>query len=166
MSEYKTKKYICIAPASLWFTKQFPEEKWVEFMQQLDPDLYVYLLGSKADTLLCDRIIDNSKHHNSINLSGKLSLLESAALMRDAHMNFVNDSAPMHLCSAVNAKTTVVYCSTVPEFGFGPLSTDAVIIETSEKLNCVLVDCTVTKAARKNISVVLPVFNTKTTRRL
>lgn len=136
VSEYKTKKYICIAPASLWFTKQFPEEKWVEFMQQLDPDLYVYLLGSKADIILCDRIIKDSKHHNSINLSGKLSLLESAALMRDAHMNFVNDSAPMHLCSAVDAKTTVVYCSTVPEFGFGPLSTDAVIIETSEKLDC------------------------------
>jgi len=136
VSEYKTKKYICIAPASLWFTKQFPEEKWVEFMQQLDPDLYVYLLGSKSDTALCNRIIKASGHHNSINLSGKLSLLESAALMRDAHMNFVNDSAPMHLCSAVNAKVTVIYCSTVPEFGFGPLSDDSAIIQTSEKLDC------------------------------
>lgn len=136
VSEYKTNKYICIAPASLWFTKQFPEVKWVEFMQQIDPDLHVYLLGSKADTALCERIIKTSNHHNSINLSGKLSLLESAALMRDAHMNFVNDSAPMHLCSAVNAKVTAIYVSTIPEFGFGPLSDDSAIIQTDEKLAC------------------------------
>lgn len=136
VSEYKTKKYICIAPASLWFTKQFTEEKWVEFMQQLGTDLHVYLLGSKNDTTLCDQIIKKSEHQNSINLSGKLSLLESAALMRDAQMNYVNDSAPMHLCSAVNARVTVIYCSTVPEFGFGPLSDDSVIIETTEKLDC------------------------------
>ncbi|MDP3446353.1 MAG: glycosyltransferase family 9 protein [Ignavibacteria bacterium] len=136
VSPYKTKAYICIAPASLWFTKQFPESQWIEFMRQLPSDLHVYLLGSTADIPLCQSVIDTSAHANSINLAGKLSLLESAALMRDAMMNYVNDSAPMHLGSSINAKMTVIYCSTVPEFGFGPLSEDATIIETPEKLDC------------------------------
>jgi heptosyltransferase-2 len=71
-----------------------------------------------------------------INLAGKLSLLESAALMKEAQMNFTNDSAPLHLASAVNAPVTVVYCSTTPDFGFGPLSDNSVIVQIQEDLSC------------------------------
>jgi len=51
-------------------------------------------------------------------------------------MNYVNDSAPLHLASAMNAPTTAIYCSTAPAFGFGPLSDNSRIIETQEKLDC------------------------------
>ena len=140
VSQYKTKQYITIAPASLWFTKQFPEEKWAEFLvrlQEIYPDLYIYFLGANNEIELCERIIKKSQRPEHIlNLSGKFSILESAALMRDAMMNYVNDSAPMHLASAVNAPTTVIYCSTVPEFGFGPLSDKSFIIQASEKPAC------------------------------
>ena len=56
--------------------------------------------------------------------------------MKDARMNFVNDSAPMHLASSVNAPTTAIFCSTVPSYGFGPLSDNSVIIETTKNLKC------------------------------
>ncbi|MBE9484782.1 MAG: glycosyltransferase family 9 protein [Bacteroidetes bacterium] len=135
-SQYKTHKYICVAPASLWHTKQYPADKWVEFLQQLPDDLYVYFLGSPADYALCEEIIKRSSHDNSMNLAGKLKLLETASLQRDALMNFVNDSAPMHLASAVNAPVTAIFCSTIPAFGFGPLSTDSEVLETEEKLDC------------------------------
>ena len=135
-SQYKTHEYICIAPASLWFTKQYPVEKWVEFLHGIPVNLYVYFLGSSADRNLCDDIIQRSGHANSLNLAGKLKLLETASLQRDASMNFVNDSAPMHLASAVNAPVSVVFCSTVTAFGFGPLSEDAFVIETDEELDC------------------------------
>ena len=42
----------------------------------------------------------------------------------------------MHLASAMNAPVTVVYCSTIPGFGFGPLSDNARIIETKLELTC------------------------------
>lgn len=136
VSQFKTRKYICIAPTSLWFTKQLPPEKWVEFMQELDPELVVYFLGAKADKQVCDQIIRDSGHTNALNLCGKLSFLESAALMKDAAMNFVNDSAPQHFASAMNAPLTSIFCSTVPAFGFGPLSDDSVVVETDEILDC------------------------------
>lgn len=136
MSQFKTQAYICIAPASLWFTKQFPAEKWIDFIRKVETQTHVYMLGSKGDHELCEQIIKGSGHQACFNFAGKLSLLESAALMKDAMMNYVNDSAPMHLCSSVNAKTTVLYCSTVPYFGFGPLSDDAAVIESEEKLDC------------------------------
>ncbi len=136
LSQYKTVRFITISPASLWFTKQYPEEKWIDFIKNLNQNISVYFLGSKNDYNLNEAIIKKSGHINSLNLAGKLSFLESAALMKDAVMNFVNDSAPMHLASSVNAPTTAIYCSTVSSFGFGPLSENSAIVETKEKLNC------------------------------
>ncbi|MFN4957421.1 MAG: glycosyltransferase family 9 protein [Cyclobacteriaceae bacterium] len=48
----------------------------------------------------------------------------------------MNDSAPMHLASAVDAPVTAIYCSTLPSFGFGPLSSKSSVVETHEKLDC------------------------------
>ncbi len=135
-SHYKTKKYICIAPASLWFTKQYPDYKWVDFVKVIPNDLMVYFMGSKNDVELCNRIIAESKSESCLNLAGKLSFLDSAALMRDAQMNYVNDSAPLHIASSVNAPVCAVFCSTVTTFGFGPLSSHSVVVETSQKFDC------------------------------
>jgi heptosyltransferase-2 len=69
-------------------------------------------------------------------LAGKLTFLQSAALMKSAEMNYVNDSAPMHFASAMNAPVTAVYCSTVPAFGFGPLSDIRFIVQHEAPLYC------------------------------
>jgi len=42
----------------------------------------------------------------------------------------------MHLASAMDAPCTAVFCSTVPDFGFGPLSTKSRVVETTAKLDC------------------------------
>ena len=39
-------EYITISPTSVWFTKQFPIEKWVEFLNILQTDTKIYLLGA------------------------------------------------------------------------------------------------------------------------
>lgn len=136
VSQYKTKQFITIAPASLWFTKQFPVEKWTEFVRKIDDDIVIYFLGSPGEKNLCQRIIDQSECRNCLNLAGKLSFLESAVLMKDAKMNYVNDSAPMHLASSVNAPVTAIYCSTVPEYGFGPLSDKSFIVQAENPPGC------------------------------
>ncbi|MBY0436238.1 MAG: glycosyltransferase family 9 protein, partial [Cyclobacteriaceae bacterium] len=108
----------------------------IDFIQSIPGDLSVFLLGGSKDANLCEEIISNCSSKKISNLAGKLSLLESAALMRDAKMNYVNDSAPLHLASAMNAPVTAVYCSTIPTFGFGPLSDKSFVVETEEKLDC------------------------------
>ncbi|RRB00072.1 glycosyltransferase family 9 protein [Larkinella rosea] len=133
---YQTKPYICVAPTSVWFTKQYPEEKWVDFLQQIPEQLTVYLLGAPADSEAAERIRQIVNSDRVVNLSGKLSFLESAVLMKGAQMNYVNDSAPMHLASAVNAPTTAIFCSTIPQFGFGPLADEAHVVEIEELLDC------------------------------
>ncbi len=136
VDQYKKSKYICIAPSSVWMTKQFPPEKWIAFLQQLPADIMVYAMGGPGDYDLCQHILDQGKHQLSMNLAGKCNFLQSAALMKDAIMNYVNDSAPMHFCSSVNAPVTAIYCSTIPGFGYGPLSTKSFIVQINKNLAC------------------------------
>ena len=136
VKSYKNTAYITVSPASVWFTKQFPKEKWISFIDKLPQTLPIYLCGGPSDKNLCAAIQQSCKKENMIDLSGQLSFLESAALMKDAKMNYVNDSAPMHFASAMNAPVAAVFCSTVPAFGFGPLSDKQFIIETLELLDC------------------------------
>ncbi len=136
VSPYQSDDYICIAPASIWLTKQLPAEKWIQLTEALPLDMNIFLIGSPADGCTCEMIKTTSHHPGIYNLAGKLSLLQSAALIRDARMTYTNDSAPMHLASAMNAPITAVYCSTVPDFGFGPLSDESHIIQTNENLAC------------------------------
>ncbi len=136
ISIYGNMPYITIAPTSVWFTKQFPAHKWVEFIQQTDFGGRIYLLGGPSDFDACEQIKSVASHPRVENLCGMLSLLESTALMRGAVMNYMNDSAPMHFASAVNAPTTAIFCSTVPEFGFGPLSDKSRVVQVTEPLDC------------------------------
>ena len=136
VTKFKTSPYICIAPASVWFTKQYHPDKWISFIKKLPSNLKIYLLGAPGEKNLCAEILSKSGHVKAQNLAGMLSFLQSASLMKDAVMNYVNDSAPMHFASAMNAPVTAVYCSTISAFGFGPLSDKSFIVEVEEKLYC------------------------------
>lgn len=127
--------YYCLAPGSVWKTKRLPESKWKELIQHLVKKGEVLLIGGPDDIELCEDI--RSVFPKGVkNLAGKLSLLQSAALMKGATMNFVNDSGPLHIASAMNAPTRAFFCSTIPQFGFGPLAENSKVIETKKDLDC------------------------------
>ena len=136
VSHLKKGDYIVIAPTSVWHTKQLPAKKWISFVDQLAFNGNIYLIGGPEDHKACEHIkVTVSRNHVS-NLSGELSLLQSAALIRDAQRNYVYDSAPLHFASAFNAPVTAVTCSTVSDFGFGPLSDDQQIAQRDGELEC------------------------------
>lgn len=126
--------YFVVAPASVWFTKAWSEHKYRELTIELAKMGRVYFIGAPTDKELCDRIREGISQTE--NLCGALNLLDSAALMKKARRVFVNDSAPLHLASCVNAKTTAIFCSTVPEFGYTPLADDSVVVDVGNTLTC------------------------------
>lgn len=136
ISQYIVTPFITISPASVWFTKQYPPNKWAELIDRIPQNYTVYLLGGPDDRSLCEAVIQMTGSRSPVNLCGELSYLQSAALMKHATMNYVNDSAPMHFASAMNAPVAAVYCSTIPAFGFGPLSEISFIIERKQPLYC------------------------------
>ena len=136
ISSFQSKSYYCIAPSSVWFTKQAPKSVWIKTIHSIkDKNAIIYLIGGSEDFNLCEEISFEIKNIEVKNLAGKLSLMESAALIKGAIRTFVNDSGPLHLASAMNAPVTVYFCSTSPSFGFGPLSDDSEIIEV-KNLSC------------------------------
>lgn len=134
--QYQHHPYVCMMPASVWFTKQYPEEKWIELINDFPAGYTIYLLGGKGDTVLCEKIKEKTTSRKVSVLAGKLNFLSSAALMEGAKMNYSNDSAPLHFASATDAPITAIFCSTIPEFGFYPLSDKSIIVQTDLQLSC------------------------------
>ena len=124
--------YVVMAPSSVWYTKQWHIEKWKQLISKLSKDYQIYLIGAPSDNEYLKPLLTD----NTINLAGKHNLRESALLMKEAKQVFVSDSAPLHLASSVNAKTTAIFCSTVPEFGYGPLSDQSRLIQVEPRLDC------------------------------
>lgn len=127
-------EYLVLAPASVWFTKQWAQEKWIELVKRLSHQYKIYLIGAPSDINFIDQIIEDNP--NCLNLAGKLNLRESAYLMKNAIRVFVNDSAPLHLASAVNANVTAIFCSTIPEFGYTPISDNYKVLSLNPRLEC------------------------------
>jgi ADP-heptose:LPS heptosyltransferase len=136
VKELVQEPFYCLAPASVWFTKQLPEDKWIILAQQLSKKGVVYFVGGPDDVALCERLRIAAGLPDASNLAGKLSLLASCALFSKARRCYVNDSGPMHMASAVNAPTTAFFCATVPRFGFEPLADDSEVRQTPMPLAC------------------------------
>lgn len=136
IASFQQVPYICIAPASVWFTKQYPLQKWADLIEALPFEGPIYIIGGPGDKIIGDQIIQKTSQKQVLNLCGKFSFLASAALQEGALLNYVNDSAPMHFASAMNAPVVAVYASTIPGFGYGPLSDNSFIVETLTTLPC------------------------------
>lgn len=134
VKNYISGEYLVFAPSSVWFTKQWPQSKWVKLIKLIPEQLSIYFIGAGSDFEFCK---DISAHHPStVNLCGQLTFLQSSALIKNSLVTVVNDSAPLHFATAMNSPTIAIFCSTSPAFGFYPLSDQSEIVEYEGSLYC------------------------------
>lgn len=125
-------KFICIAPGSVWFTKRYPKEKFVEVCNLLsDKDLKIFLTGGKADKNITEYILKNTQNKNVIDATGEFDFKESSELISRAELLLTNDSAPLHLANAVGTKVFAIFGATIPGFGFYPFGKEDKVFETN-----------------------------------
>lgn len=133
--ENKNSMVIGMAPGSIRFTKQWPEEYYTELLGGLSrKNIYTLLLGSAKERDLCQRIINKSGSQNAKNLAGELSILESSAVIERVDLVLANDSAPLHLANAVNTAVFAFFGPTVRKYGFFPYRSDDYLFEV--ELDC------------------------------
>lgn len=114
------KKIAAIAPGSVWKTKIYPRENYIEIIKYLiKKNYFVVLVGGKDDELLCNGI-EKEFSESVKSFAGKLSIIESVSLLKKCSVLVSNDSAPTHLGMIANIPTLTIYCSTIPDFGFAP----------------------------------------------
>lgn len=113
-------KIVAIAPGSVWKTKIYPQEYFEEVIKYLvKENIFVILIGGSDDEKQCLGI--EEKFNIQVkSFAGKLSIVESVALLKKCALLISNDSAPTHLGMIADIPTITIYCSTVPEFGFFP----------------------------------------------
>ena len=107
--------FIAMAPGSIWGTKRWPF--YPELAAALEGQIVV--VGGNDDATLADRVTAAAPGR-AWSAAGALSLRASAALIRRARLLITNDSAPLHLATAVGTPQVAIFGPTVPEQGFGP----------------------------------------------
>jgi heptosyltransferase-2 len=133
---HATGPFVALAPASQWFTKQWPAANWRELTSRLTAaGIPVLLLGGPKDAALLAACAADSPPALVLQ-AATLPLMASYALLAEAAVAVSNDSAPLHFASGANVPTVAVFCSTVPAFGFGPLAADQIILQTETPLAC------------------------------
>jgi heptosyltransferase-2 len=89
----------------------------------------VALIGGKDDVKLCEFIINKTSHNEVYNFAGKLSILQSAELIKNSALLITNDSAPLHLANSVGTKVIALFGSTTKDFGFYPTGDNDKVFE-------------------------------------
>ena len=117
---------------SVWATKRWPY--YVDLATRLSGGFRVVVVGGRDDTPLAASIV-RATAGRAIDATGRLSLLASACLLGRTSVLVTNDSAPLHLASAMNTPTIALFGPTVPGLGFGPLA-DGSSIAQADTLAC------------------------------
>ena len=108
-------RFIALAPGSIWGTKRWPY--YTELAAELDRPCVV--VGGADDRPLAEAIVAAAPGR-AVSAAGELNLRASAALIQRAAALVTNDSAPLHLATAVGTPVVALFGPTVPGFGFGP----------------------------------------------
>lgn len=121
-----TPGFVAMAPGSIWGTKRWPH--YAELAAALDAPIVV--IGGPEDADLAARIVAAAPGR-AWSAAGELGLRAATALLERAAVLITNDSAPLHLATAVGTPVVAIFGPTVPEFGFGPRGPrDAVVQQT------------------------------------
>ncbi|MFW5831630.1 MAG: glycosyltransferase family 9 protein [Prolixibacteraceae bacterium] len=113
--------YVAFVIAGTYYTKKLPPEKVLEICNRIDYP--VLLMGGKNEFETGEQILSQSKG-NILNYAGKISLNQSASLVRDANVVLTNDTGLMHIAAAFKKKILSFWGNTVPEFGMVPYQPD------------------------------------------
>ena len=118
-------------------TKRLTIEKLTSIVNQLKGN--VVLIGGKEDVSTAEKIekIDPSRIYNAC---GKMSLDQSALLIKNSTTVISPDTGMMHIAAAFNKKIISIWGNTVPDFGMYPYfkkgnENNSSIIEVAN-LNC------------------------------
>ena len=115
--------FVALAPGSIWGSKRWPY--YPELAQQLADHAAVVVVGGQDDVGLGEEIRRAAEggggRRRAVNACGQLTLRQSAALIGKALLLVTNDSAPLHLATAMGTPIVALFGPTVTEFGFGPL---------------------------------------------
>jgi len=128
------KPIIGLAPGAGFFTKRWPVKKYVDLIEMIQQNRnnQVVVFGGEKDKEIGSYLYEQK---GVFNLSGQLTLLETASIISKCSIIITNDSGLMHMATAVQTPVLAIFGSTVKELGFFPYRSESIVIENAE-INC------------------------------
>lgn len=120
---------IAIAPGSVWPTKRWRQEHFIEFCNSKSEK--VFILGSPGEAELCEEV--SKKIPGSINLAGKTKLSELFYLLTKVKYLICNDSGTMHMGTAASCDIISIFGPTTLDIGYRPWSNNAYVAQADLK---------------------------------
>ena len=107
-----------------WETKRWPPHHFAAIGRRAfhEQGAGLVAVGSSADRSLVDRLIHDLGPVPILDLCGKTSLVQLAALAAESNVVVSNDTGPLHLAAAAGARVVGIYTCTSPTLTgpFGP----------------------------------------------
>jgi ADP-heptose:LPS heptosyltransferase len=108
-------EYIVISLGASYGTKRMHIKLLQDYVKDTTKK---YVLLGGVDVSYMSDILEGESH--VINLVGKINLLESALVVKNANLVITGDSAIMHVAAAFKKKIIAVWGNTTPKFGMEP----------------------------------------------
>ena len=119
---------VVLAPAALWETKRWRAEGFATVARHfLKAGWPVVLIGSNDERAECERIAAAAP--GAVDLAGRTTLVELAALLQRAALCLTNDSGPMHMAIALDRPVVSVFGPTNPRW-IGPYHRDDAVLRS------------------------------------
>jgi heptosyltransferase II len=127
-----TPGWVVIAPGATQQTRRWPIEHLAEFVRLLVRAGHTaVVIGAEGERETGERILAAAGNARVHQLAGRASLLATCEIVRRAGVVIANDSAPIHIASAMGTPVVALFGPTLPSFGFAPLADRSTVIERS-----------------------------------
>ena len=131
-SRIPTSPFVVLAPGASRNTKRWPVDKYIEISYYLqDKGIQVVLLGGESDRPICREIEEFKRSGGITNLAGKLSLIQTAAVLKKSSLLISNDTGVMHMGTALQIPVIAIFGPTTQEFGFYPFRGKTQVVENA-----------------------------------
>jgi lipopolysaccharide heptosyltransferase II len=127
---------VAVLLGSRWESKNWFVEGYIQLVQRImaTTDFKVALIGDRSQAADAQKISDNVKSKEMINLVGKTSLAELTAVLKHATAAIGPDSGPGHLAAAVGTPYVALFGPTSPK-RTAPYGCEHLVVQAS--LNCI-----------------------------
>ena len=129
--------WIGVCPSARHATKQWPARRFAEASAALAraSGASILLFGSAVESERCravaEEILAAAPGATVVDLSGRLTLLESASALGRCDVVLTNDSGLMHIAAARKRKIVALFGSTTRQLGFFPPPGQSIVVENT-----------------------------------
>jgi heptosyltransferase-3 len=158
LGQLKDRPLILCGPGTKMQAKDWGQDNWRELLGRLYakyPSHGLVMIGVKEETGICENVAIEWTGAK-VNLAGRLSPRESAAILSNARVFIGPDSGPMHLAASVRTPCVIAFSARALPGTWYPVGQQhRVIYHQTECYGCYLQTCTVkAKKCMRSITTV------------